>query len=138
MRKIKQIIIHHSLTDDCEKLSWGSIRNYHKTLGWRDIGYHYGIEKIRGGYEILKGRSILDSGAHTKGQNANSIGICCVGNFDKTKVPKGVIDKLVFLLKELMVTHKIKKENIFGHNHYADYKSCPGTKFDVEYIKGLL
>jgi hypothetical protein len=136
--KPKEIIIHHSLTDDCDKLSWGSIRNYHKALGWRDIGYHFGIEKVRGGYEVLKGRPLTTNGAHTKGKNKDTIGICCVGNFDKTKPPKDMINKLVILIKELMEIYHIKKSNIKAHKDYTDYKSCPGDKFDMDELRGLL
>lgn len=136
--KYKNIIIHHSLTDDCDKLSWGAIRRIHKSLGWRDIGYHFGIEKVRGGYEILKGRSLLEHGAHTKGRNKDSIGICCVGDFDKSKPNKDMIKRLVILVKELMETFHIKVDNVKAHRDYADYKSCPGNKFDMDIFRSLL
>ncbi len=30
--------------------------------------------------------------------NKNSIGICCVGNYDKIKPPKEMVDKLIELI----------------------------------------
>jgi N-acetyl-anhydromuramyl-L-alanine amidase AmpD len=31
-----------------------------------------------------------------------------------------------------MLRHNIPPERIVGHRDYATYKSCPGTKFDLE------
>lgn len=138
MTRWKNIIIHHSLTPDNDLLSWGAIRHYHvNIMRWEDIGYHFGIERIRGGYEILKGRPLTLMGAHTKGKNGDSIGICVVGNFDKTRPKKIIYLKAAELIKELMEIHHIKKENVYGHNNFSE-KTCPGLQFDMNYLRSLL
>jgi len=132
------IIIHHSLTKDSETISWNAIRKYHiRTKGWRDIGYHFGVELIRNSYEILYGRSLLRAGAHTTGMNINSIGICCVGDYDVIPPPERMYDKLAFLVKDLMEIFSIPVENVKGHSDYAE-KSCPGDSFDMDKLRSLL
>ena len=55
--KVDKIIIHHSAGPDSKIQNWGQIRRYHiDHNGWRDIGYHYGIELVGYDYEILLGR----------------------------------------------------------------------------------
>ena len=77
MRKIDKIILHCSATPEGKDFTVEQIRMWHvKGRGWRDIGYHFVI--YRDG-SIHKGRPIEQSGAHTSGQNANSIGICYIG-----------------------------------------------------------
>src|SRR5687767_4288274 len=125
--KPSAIIIHHSLTRDSGTVSWGAIRKYHmETLGWNAIGYQLGIEKIGDQYEILMGRMLDEVGAHTKGLNAKSIGICIVGNFDEEELPREALELLLTLCRSLMDIFGIPVENVKRHSDYAD-KTCPGT-----------
>jgi N-acetylmuramoyl-L-alanine amidase len=78
----KGIVVHHSLTQDGNVVDWGAIRNYHKSLGWNDIGYHCGLELVDGKYQYQTGRPLDMTGAHTIGLNDTHLGICMVGNFD--------------------------------------------------------
>jgi hypothetical protein len=130
------IILHHSLTKDTQTVSWGAIRKYHtEDCGWDDIGYHFGIEQVGNDYEIFVGRMMTVPGAHCKGHNANSLGICFVGNFDAAAPPKKQWRLGVELVGSLIDIFNISKYNIFTHNELAPWKSCPGIMFDIEKFK---
>ena len=127
-----QIILHHSFTKDSKTVSWDAIRRYHtETMGWSDIGYHFGIELVNGHHEAIIGRMINVPGAHTKHQNHNSIGICFVGNFDETEVPYQQWKLGVLLVRSLCDVLSIPVSKIFGHREYAGYKTCPGKLFNL-------
>lgn len=133
------IIIHHSLTKDNKTLSWDDIKRYHtQTNGWKDIGYHFGIEQIEDSYQILVGRSILEDGAHTVGMNEKALGVMLCGNFDITEPTDEMLKHLChYLLVPLMALYVIPIENVQGHHVYAN-KSCPGNKFPwMKFIKIL-
>jgi N-acetylmuramoyl-L-alanine amidase len=130
--KPKYIFIHHSLTKDSKTVSWDAIRRYHKGLGWRDIGYHYGIELINKNFEILLGRMEGTTGAHTRGYNRNSIGICLVGNYDIADVPDSKWKLTQKLVKNICLRYDINADNVLAHREVASYKSCPGNRFDID------
>ena len=126
------LVIHHSLTADGRTVSWDAIRWYHvHTMGWADVGYHYGVELVGSRYEILVGRMQNETGAHCKegGMNASSLGVCLVGNFDAEPVPEAQLDRLVRLSRSLMDVFAIPRENVRRHSDFAAYKSCPGKLF---------
>ena len=129
--KPQYIIIHHSLTKDSETVSWQAIRKYHLSLGWNDIGYHYGIELVNDQYEILVGRMEGEIGAHTKYKNLDSIGICCVGNYDERPPNSNMLTALSKLCISLSLRYHISIENIKGHSEYAPWKTCPGKAFPL-------
>jgi N-acetylmuramoyl-L-alanine amidase len=137
--KPKYIILHHSLTKDGRTVSWDAIRRYHtQRMQWRDIGYHFGIERVGKRYEILLGRMMNEVGAHCRGMNRDSLGICFVGNFDNVPPPIEQWDLGLKLARALMEILQISQENIRGHREFAPYKSCPGERFDLDAFRNQL
>lgn len=131
MRNIDTLIIHCSATPSNRAVTTSDIRLWHmRDNGWRDIGYHYVIE--RPGL-LASGRPFEHAGAHAKGHNANSLGICLVGGLNPdTLAPEAnytdaqwdILDSLVTVLQ---ATFPIKR--VIGHNEVSS-KACPC--FDVE------
>lgn len=138
MNNPQSVIIHHSLTKDGLVVDWTAIRKYHMTAPeymFRDIGYHWGIERVGDKWVIQKGRDESDTGAHCKeqGMNAKSIGICVVGNYDIDNLPQETFDLLVDKIKEINGRYK-KQFPIEPHSKYATYKTCPGKKFPLQKV----
>ncbi len=127
------IIIHHSATADGPVLSsYDAIRKYHLEKGWVDIGYHFVIEYVDNVLTLRPGRSLNSPGAHTEGKNRTHIGICIVGDFDKTSPDAATYDLTARLCSALMCGYKdITAATIKPHSLYAPYKSCPGHLFDL-------
>ena len=110
------------------------VTSWHQARGFFTIGYHYLIG-LNG--EIWKGRPIEQAGAHTTGQNTNSIGICYVGGLDLNMRPKDTRtdaqkESLVALIKDLL--RKFPSITIHGHREFAN-KACPC--FDVNEYRSL-
>ena len=83
MRPITDLIIHCTATrpdwwqSRTAKQKVSEVRKWHvEDRGWSDIGYHFLID--RDGM-VVKGRALERTGAHTKGHNKGSIGICLFG-----------------------------------------------------------
>ena len=80
MSKPEYLIVHTAAhwthNQECDT-SAAEIDRWHKARGWRMIGYHYGI---RWNGTIEKGRTDTMQGAHTRGLNSRSLGICLSGH----------------------------------------------------------
>ncbi|MGB1944082.1 MAG: N-acetylmuramoyl-L-alanine amidase [Flavobacteriales bacterium] len=125
MRELKRIIFHCSATEDGKDYTVDQIRRWHTSppRNWRDIGYHYVI--YRDG-SIHQGRPIDQQGAHTRGENADSVGICYIGG-----VRDGKATDTMTMHQEiawLKLVHSLRTVfgpmTIHGHNEYAN-KACP-------------
>jgi len=139
----KKVIVHHSLTKDSQTVSWGAIRKYHvKTFGWSGIGYHVGVELIISGdepyYEALLGRMWDRTGAHTRGHNHDSLGICFIGNYDKVPPRKAMLKIGAKVIALWLKLFNLSIDDIYSHHNFNIRKSCPGTLFDMEQLKMLV
>jgi len=139
----KKIIVHHSLTKDSGTVSWGAIRNYHvEGHKWDDIGYHAGVELVKSGYqsyfEALMGRMWDIRGAHTKGQNYNSLGICFMGNFEEESPKRELMRVGAKVIALWLKLFNLKLGDVYPHNYFNPQKLCPGALFDMEFLKMLV
>lgn len=131
-RVINRIVIHCAATKECQDVKTETIRQWHLDKGWSDIGYHYVIE-LDGAYGI--GRDENTIGAHVKGINSNSIGVCYIGGVDKEMNPKDTrtpeqINSLEILIKHLLL--KYPDAELCGHNEFSS-KACPSFNVKKEY-----
>ena len=128
-KDVKFIVIHCSDTDEGHKSE--DIHKLHLSFGWDGIGYH---KIIRQDGVIENGRPEYWVGAHVKGFNNISLGICLIGK-------KNFSHNQFYSLKKILEKWKIKYKNaeVVGHNNF-DYtdKTCPN--FDVKnwYKKNVL
>ena len=139
-RQINKIIIHCSDTeDDGNKNDFRAIKRYHIEVNkWQDIGYHYVIEKdfnvigfAIGNYVIKQGRPEEEIGAHCRGQNKDSIGICLVGKYDKKPPTEEALETIRLLVSRIRAGLQ-RNIPIYFHRDFDGGKTCPGIKFPIE------
>lgn len=125
------IVWHHSETKDQGTQDWDAIRRYHiKEKGWKDIGYHFGIEKVDNILQVQIGRPLSWEGGHCKGMNQRAIGICVIGNFDLAEPEPELMRLIIRLGKEIMLhIPKITPGSNHYHREFTSEKNCPGLKF---------
>jgi N-acetyl-anhydromuramyl-L-alanine amidase AmpD len=133
---IKSIILHCS---DSEFGNVDIIDQWHRQRGWNGIGYHFvitnGVLKSGEKYTpfhdglIQAGRDINKTGAHCKGHNTGSIGICLIGKHAFTA--KQLYKALPELLRVLMFDHAIGLDQVYGHFEFSRQKTCPNISKEI-------
>lgn len=132
------LVVHHTAASEDQTVE--SIENYHLSLGWQGIGYHYIITKTG---EIWKGRPEQMEGSHTKeqGMNKKSVSICLVGDFDKKIPTEAQKSSLRLILSELMAKYSIPLGRIVPHRFFLGnppYKSCFGNLLSDSWARDLV
>jgi N-acetylmuramoyl-L-alanine amidase len=133
--KIKYLVVHCSATQATQMIGASEINQMHVQRGFDGIGYHFIIRRnpnSTGGI-IELGRPITDVGAHVKGHNSESLGICLIGGITQSGAPEANFtpqqyQALYWILNYLRTM--FPKTSIVGHRDFPDAgKSCPC--FDV-------
>tara|TARA_R110000822_G_scaffold236671_3_gene367261 strand:+ start:6754 stop:7164 length:411 start_codon:yes stop_codon:yes gene_type:complete len=126
MREIKKIIVHCSATPESMDVGAEEIRCWHKERGWNDIGYH---DVIRRDGTLEKGRNISIAGAHAKGHNFSSIGVCLIGGVDgngKGEDNFAIIQKQNLRVYLDFMALRFPNAEILGHRDIEGVKKeCP-------------
>lgn len=141
MRSINFIVVHASASDEPHQDSLESIKHLHtankKTKikwgkydttgrGWSDVGYHFIITKDG---QVHSGRPIEKKGAHVRGFNGTSIGICLSGEKDFTEAQFKALREVI---QELLSNFGLSILDVMGHRDLDQGKTCPN--FDVHEI----
>ena len=133
MRRIDKIIVHCSATPEGKDFTVADIDRWHRQRGFRCIGYHFVI--YRDG-SVHTGRPIEQVGAHCKGQNTHSIGICYIGGCAADgRTPKDTrTEAQKTALRNLLVDLHKQHPNatVHGHREFAN-KACPCFDVSKEY-----
>tara|TARA_R100001224_G_scaffold802_1_gene546 strand:+ start:228 stop:635 length:408 start_codon:yes stop_codon:yes gene_type:complete len=132
VREINKIFIHCSATPPDMYVDAKKIDEWHKQRGWSGIGYHYVVKRDG---QIELGRPIEKIGAHVKGYNRSSIGVCYCGGVNEEMKPEDnrtghQIDSLLLLLNYLK--NIFPKAVIHGHRDFST-KACPSFDAKFEY-----
>lgn len=120
---IKLLIVHCSDTENKKNFTALDIHKMHLDFGWDGIGYHKII--CRTG-KIENGRPEYWIGAHVKGKNKISLGVCLIGRDYFTKPQFSSLEKVLRNWKSLYPDAKILGHRDTGNTE----KTCPN--FDVE------
>ena len=133
MREINKVIIHCADTPEGRDVKTQEIKRWHtEERGWSDIGYHWVIE-LDG--SLHEGRPESVSGAHCKGHNSTSIGVCYVGGSDNNGNPKDTrTEKQTETMNKLMkdLLDRYTDAEIYGHRDFSE-KACPSFDAKTEY-----
>lgn len=126
LREIKYLVIHCSATRCNVPFTVEQLRQCHLARGFRDIGYHFYITRNGALHHC---RPMGEAGAHVKGFNLHSIGICYEGGLDADGRPADTrtqeqcerLSELLGILRRLYPDARIA-----GHRELCGgRKECP-------------
>lgn len=128
---IKKIVVHCSDSPQGRGDGAETIHRWHKERGWNGIGYHAVI--LEDG-RIENGRPDYWQGAHARGANRNTLGICLIGR--KTFTVKQM-NSLRQYCNSKKIKYDLKTSDIIGHYEVPNAgKTCPN--FDMVEFRGTL
>lgn len=116
-RMVNRVFLHCSASDRPEHDNPQTMEKWHIERKFKEIGYHFYIDKSG---HIYEGRSLNTNPAAQAGHNANTIAICCGGLKTFTVEQKRAVRALCLYLE-----HLIKGLTFHGHCEVNAGKTCP-------------
>ncbi|HEY0286764.1 MAG TPA: N-acetylmuramoyl-L-alanine amidase [Pseudomonas sp.] len=128
-------MVHCSATNARRDVGVAEITQWHQQRGFTTVGYHY---VIRRDGSVESGRAESQTGAHVKGYNARSIGVCLVGGVDAKGAPEnnftdGQFSALLDVLTKL--SRSYPDARILGHRDLSPDLNNDGHISANEFIK---
>lgn len=144
MPEFDSIILHCTYrpgVPDHSYLDWDGVVRFHvKQQHYDYVGYHGGIERVKGHLVFCPGRPFRREGAHCRGGGMNwrALGLAVIGNYD---IHPPDNDLYLFTAQVcrcfMLIFPKITVERIFPHSAFSA-KTCPGKMFDVGHVRHLI
>ena len=127
MRKISLIVIHCSATRADRDFTAKDVDTAHRFRGFSCWGYHYYIRKS-GQIEPMRDEDTV--GAHARGFNAISLGVCYEGGLDENGRPadtRTTAQRFALLDLLTILKHQYPEAQILGHYQLSAtiHKACP-------------
>lgn len=135
-RKIDLIVIHCTASPNGKPVSVETVTAWHKARGFQTIGYHYLVD-VDGTVHFGRPEEVM--GAHAKGFNAHSIGVCLVGGLGRADrqnpgcYTQAQWDALKLLLGDLWKRYPAAK--VVGHRDLSPDLDGDGIVEPDEWIK---
>ena len=129
------IVVHCSATKASADIGVREITQWHIQRGFDTVGYHY---VIRRNGELETGRPESAIGAHVRGHNSNSIGICLAGGVDANNKPENNFTPEQFVSLEALLRRlkeRYPQARILGHRDLSPDKNSDGKITPNEFIK---
>lgn len=132
-RLITELIVHCSATPAGRDVTASDIRHWHREeRGFADIGYHF-VVRLDGRVEC--GRPLAVAGAHCRGHNSRSVGVCYVGGISSDGRPADTrtpAQRQALLGLLMALRCRFPCASIHGHRDFAP-KACPCFDATAEY-----
>jgi hypothetical protein len=147
-RDWQHIVIHHTATKSgsVESINAAHLKNKDKSGNpWLGIGYHFVIGNGDGMSDgviepTFRWRTQIQgahAGSTNKDYNERGIGICLVGNFEKSPPTAAQRKSVKLLVQTLRAEYKIPSSSIVGHKDIrASATECPGKLFPMAEVAG--
>lgn len=141
-RRIDGLVVHCTATKPHVKVDMAFLDRAHKQRGFKEqpfshhaCGYHFVINTNG---DVMAGRFLDEVGAHVKGHNLHTLGICYVGGLSANGTPtdtrtQAQRETFVWLLKELRKYYP--KATIKGHRDYSPDLNHNGKIEQCEWLK---
>ena len=131
---VRWLVIHYSATAIEADTSVDDIDRMHRARGFTETGYHKYIRKsgaVQNGRDLDK-PGLFEQGAHSKGENSQSIGICFEGGVTRAHPNTGFdsrtpeqIASMITVIRELL--KRFPNAEVIGHRDMPGAATqCPG------------
>lgn len=135
-------IIVHGTDVSYQKLKnqLNSVNQYHKSKGFplSRLNYWVGYHRLITGGKNYICKYDTEEGAHTLGQNLQSLGVC-VGFDGDIEYPHpddyALLQKQVWAWQDM---YSIPDSQVYFHRQFNNLKTCPGSLLGVEWLEELL
>jgi len=132
----KELIVHNSGDNTpapqlCKIDNWHRDRGFSFSLCGYYVGYHYLISRDG---KVAQTRNDFEEGAHCKGHNFSSLGICLEGDFDTEDTTEAQRTALGRLLVEKTRKYWIPSKKIVPHRTFGK-TNCYGERLSDDWAR---